>query len=111
MTKQIEAIFVNRKHEGKTYISVNFGSRYTAGNITFDKVTKKYSYQNLTAEQATEARSLAFNTETKKWENWTRVVETVKIVRDQDDEILADEETERFYNRPTIISAESELFG
>jgi len=111
MAKQIEAIFVNRKHEGKTYISVNFGSRHTAGNITFDKATKKYSYDNLTAEQIAEARELAFNTETKRWENWQRTVETVKIKRDQDDEVLADEEAERFYNRPNLISAEPEIYG
>lgn len=109
MNKQIEAIFVNRKHEGKTYISVNFGSRYTAGNITFDKATKKYSYSNLTAEQITEARALAFNSETKKWENWTRTQMT-SIIR-KDEEELENEEAERFYNRPTITPAESEIYG
>jgi len=111
MTKQIEAIFVNRKHEGKTYISVNFGSRYTAGNITFDKATKKYSYENLTDDQITEARKLAFNTETKRWENWQRTVENVKIQRDQDDEVLAQEEAERFYSTHVIVSAEPEIYG
>jgi hypothetical protein len=65
----------------------------------------------LTAEQIAEARSLAFNTETKKWENWQRITQATKIVRDQDDEVLADEETERFYNRPTIVPAESEIYG
>ena len=111
MTKQIEAIFVNRKHEGKTYISVNFGSRYTAGNITIDKATKKYSYENLTAEQIAEARKLAFNTETKRWENWQCSTTSVKIQRNQDDEVLAQEEAEHFYNTPKIISAESEIYG
>lgn len=109
MTKKIEAIFVNRKHEGKTYISVNFGSRYTAGNITFDKATKKYSYENLTAEQIAEARKLAFNSETKRWENWTRT-QVTNIVR-KDEEELENEETTRFYNTPRIAPAESEIFG
>lgn len=111
MTKQIESIWVNRKHANKTYISVNFGSRYSAGNITFDKITKKYSYENLTEEQLAEARSLAFNPETKKWENWKRNSQPVNFTRDQDDEVLANEEAARFYSHPQVPPAEPEIFG
>jgi len=106
---EIESIFTNRT-EKYYYVNVNFVNG-TCGTHAKKMDTGVWYDTNLTSLEISVAKKLALVD--GKWTNYRKsvVVVTKVLKRDQDDEVLADIEAERFYNTPRITPAESELFG